>query len=280
MRLFSFFVLIGNILFLGSCKKHVPADKAFFLQSSSVGVTTSTIINQGSGTHNITDFWLYTNGKFQGVYPVGSIMPIISKGERTKINLFGGIKNNGISNTRLSWVFYNFITIDTLVENGKIINRPINFTYNSNTIFDWLEDFEGSGISLINSAVSQTTLVPVLQPEALDNKSIKMQLTGSQTMGLAESSISYVLPTGSSNVYLEIDYKSNQEFEVGLIGSSDDLKPAIYVTPKDNWSHIYIQLSNAVSSGNVSSSYRVYFRMVKTADYPVLYLDNIKLMHL
>ncbi len=280
MRLFSFSVLFGSILVLSSCKKLVPADKAFFIQSSNVSVSTNTVSNSTFVTHNITDFWLYTNGKFQGVYPVGNLMPIVTNGEKTKINILGGIKNNGISDTRISWVFYDFITIDTLIESGVTIKRPFNFKYNSNNVFVWQEDFEGNGFTLINSSISNTTLIPVYQPDAIGTRATKMALTGNQTLGLAESSIPYVLPTGSSNVYLEIDYKCNQEFEVGLMGTNDDLKPAIFVTPKNNWSHIYIQLSNSVSAGTVSSSYRVYFKLVKTVDNPVLYLDNIRLIHL
>jgi hypothetical protein len=278
IKLVVCFGLLGNLLIFSSCKKCGQADDTFFIQSNSISVVTKT--SEGSGSNKITDLWLYTNGKFQGAYPIGNLMPIITKGQKTKINIFAGIKNNGISDTRLSYIFYQFLTLDTFVEKGKIVNIPIVFKYNPNTKFDWIENFDGSGISLVNSSISQSTLITAPLSESFENNSIKMELTGDAKLAQAESSVAYQLPTANSNVYLEFDYKGTQDFEVGLIGNTNELKQALIVGGKENWNHIYVQLSSAVSAGNVSSSYKVYFKMVKTVDNPILYLDNIKLLHL
>src|SRR5688572_29113594 len=115
-----YFIVIPFLFLLSACKKFEPAEEAFFVRASSVTVKTTS--KQGTGSHKITDFWLYVNGQFQGCYPVGNLMPIVSKGKPVTISVQAGIKNNGISETRMVWPFYQTLELDTLVEGGKNID--------------------------------------------------------------------------------------------------------------------------------------------------------------
>jgi hypothetical protein len=277
MRLFL--LLITTFFLFTSCKKYKPADTAFFIRASDVSVTTNKP-TQGSGSNKITDLFLYIDGKFQGAYPVGNLMPVVTKNNSVRINLFAGIKNNGISKTRISWNFYDFLQLDTLVESGKSIDRSFRFSYNPNTKFEWIEDFDSStGVSILNSSNSSTSYSIASAADSFEGKSLELSLTQANTIAQVESSISYSLPIGSSNVYLELNYKCNQNFEVGLFGGPE-LKPALNINAQESWNKIYVQLSNAVSNSPVYSTYKVYFKMVKTTNNPnpKLFLDNIKLI--
>lgn len=278
-----FFLLVSFFIgLLTSCKKYGAAETAFFIQPGDVSVA-AVQSSQGSGSHKITDLFLYVNGKFQGAYPSGNLLPIVSKGEPVTINLFAGIKNNGISNTRISWNFYQNIQLDTLVENGKTIRRNFRFRYDPNVVFKWLEDFDNPvATSIVNSSISNAQYQIAPASESFEGRSIKLSIP-SGTNGLiaqVESSGYYDLPTGSANVYLELNYKCNQAFEVGLMGGSER-KAALNINASETWNKIYIQLADAVSNAPVYDSYKVYFRMVKAngVDNPTLYLDNIKLIH-
>lgn len=284
MRFLLFLVVLINLVLLPSCKKHVPSDATFFIKPSIVSVKTTT--TQGSGSHKITDLWLYVNGKFQGVYPVGNLLPIISNGDNVKINIFGGIKNNGISNTRLYWPFYDFITLDTLVENGKTIEIPITFKYLPSTTFAWIEDFDAqAGVSMIKSANAEnhtdTTWKYAAPANCFQGKSAEIGLNGASKQAFLESSIGYPMPQSSANVYLEINYKCNQQFEVGVL-SGITPKSTVFVAPSDTWNKIYIQLADAVNRQPTSTNQKVYFRLVSTSDNPnpKMFLDNIKLVYL
>lgn len=282
-------VLLINLFLLSSCKKYKPAEAAFFIKPEAITVT-PTSTTQGSGSHKITDLWLYVNGKFQGAYPTGNLIPIITKNENVKINILAGIKNNGISDTRISWPFYDFITIDTLVESGITINRPITFKYNPNTKFEWMENFEGPGYTLIKSvgnvngggtsAVTWGTCAP---SDAFEGKSAVVDLSGMFTGAVAqlESSVTHTLPLASANVYLEINYKCSERFEVGVISGTTS-KEAIFVAPSERWNKIYIQLADALNRTPTSTAQKVYFKMIKTEDNPSpkMYLDNIKVIYL
>lgn len=273
-------LLFTSSLFI-SCKKYSPADSAFFINATSVSVSAKA--NEGSGSSKITDLWVYVNGQFQGAFPSDHLIPIINKNSTAKIEVYAGIKNNGISGTRVFWSFYDKLEFDTLVASGKTIEHPFIFTYNPTTHFPLIEDFDALGYNFINSPISSGTFAIAPTEDCYEGKSLKLELTGLQDIAQIESNKFYELPSGSENVYLELNYKCNEEFEVGLIGNtSSELKPAVGINSQDNWNKIYVQLSVAVSSSPVSSKYKLYFRMLKkdSNPNPKLFLDNIKLVYL
>jgi hypothetical protein len=94
-----------------------------------------------------------------------------------------------------------------------------------------------------------------------------------------ESSTAFALPLGNNNVYLELNYKCNQGFEVGVLAGVIQ-KSTVFITPSENWNKIYIQLSDAINRSPNSSNHKIYFKMVKTDDNPnpKMFIDNIKLL--
>jgi hypothetical protein len=281
MRLFVHLILLVNLFLLSSCKNYKPADAAFFLRAGKISVASTA--NQGSGSHKITDLWLYVNGKFQGSYPVGNLMPIVTKDQSVRINIFAGIKRNGISDTRINWPFYTSLQIDTAVAGGQTVTRDFTFSYIPATSFALIESFDGSGTSFINSSISDTNVVfrTVSGAESFEGKSAMLEIpAGSSIIGRIESAAGYSLPSNSANVYLELNYKGNEEFSVGLLGDYGEI-PALVIKPQDNWNKIYVQLSNAASTPPLSSKYKIYIKLLKTdAEAPKIFFDNIKLVYL
>ena len=90
----------------------------------------------------------------------------------------------------------------------------------------------------------------------------------------------YFLPTGGEPIYLELDYKCNQSFVVGVIGGGSDEREALTINPSDDWNKIYIQLTNVVSRQPTyaTQGYQVFIRATKEVNSPKIYLDNIKLI--
>lgn len=285
MRLLFLFCLLVNLFLLSSCKKYQPADSSFFIKSDGISVATATA-SQGSGSNKITDLWLYVNGKFQGAYPIGNLMPIANKGANTTINILAGIKNNGISDTRIYYPFYDIYALDTLVTAGKTISKSFVFKYKPNTQFLWMENFESSvGFSLKASDNNDGGIFKYTNPgDGFEGKSFVASLTGSgQQIAWCESTGSgFSLPSASSDIFLELNYKSNVAFTVGLMtaNGTPQSADAVVVNPQANWNKIYIQLSTAVSTLN-ASKYQVFFKFVKTDDVDKqVFLDNIKLLYL
>ncbi len=286
MRIFLLFVVVVNLFLLGACKKYKAAEDAFFIKATKVTVTSST---GQQISHKITDLWLYVNGKYQGAYPVGHLMPVARKGESVRINVFAGIKNNGIADTRIPYPFYDFITYDTTVATGKTIEHSFDFKYKASATTTLNETFDGNlGLFFKKSDVSSndSVIFDIAAPEdCFEKKSgiLELPYNGfNQTAQIESSGTGFSLPTGSANVYLELNYKCNTGFSVGLISSDGNLTEAIGINPQENWNKIYISLATAVNSNPNSSKYKVYIKFVKAetedADKKV-FLDNIKLIY-
>lgn len=280
IRLFFILVFGINVFLISSCKKYSAAKPAFFLKSTNVSVSTTSL--QGSSSNKITELILYIDGQYQGSYPYGNVMPIPNNNKNVRIDVLAGIRNNGFKATHITWLFYDKIQIDTLVESGKTIERSFAFKYNPNVKFAWVEGFENtSGYSIIKSAVSSGSFVLAPAADCFEGKSIELQLTTNQTIAQIESALSYSLPTGSSNVYLELDYKCYQEFSVGVIANDGTQKQVMTLNPSLTWNKIYINLAEAINNPPSSSTHKIYFKMLKTKteDDSRMFLDNIKVVH-
>ncbi len=264
-----------------SCKKYKPSNPVFYLKSDQVTVNTNLVL-QGTGTHNITELYVYVNGKFQGAYPqVNNIpIPMLEQGKNVKINLVAGIKNNGIAATRINYPFYDLYVLDTLANQSTIITKNISFGYKSGVDFPLVEGFD-SGIKLIKSPVSDTGVVVTNDGTGITGNFGRITLSTANKFARIESALQYTLPKGESNLYLELDYRSNVEFEVGVLGENNEEKSTIRITPKDNWSKIYISLADAVNREPKYNKHKLYIKAVTNGDNPKLKLDldNIKIVH-
>ena len=73
-----------------------------------------------------------------------------------------------------------------------------------------------------------------------------------------------ILPQQGAPVYLEIDYKSSTEFLVGMyINYSQDVvkRELLWVTPKQDWNKIYINLTSTVSESIGAVSFKVFINI-------------------
>lgn len=282
ISLFCFFIF-------NSCKKYKSSPDAFFIRSSDIKVAPTA--GQGSASHRISDLFLYVNGQFQGAYKSGNTMPIVARNQTASIDIYAGIKNNGIKDASITWVFYDKIHFDTLLETGKTIDRTFTFKYAPGVVFAWLENFDGNGISLVkalNYADTAFMVNKMASPgDSFEGKTRELGLTGVPSSlagtGIYVSSLPYALPPGNSNVYLELNYKCNTEFEVGVTGDDVNFKAAMTVNAKSDWNKIYIQLADAVNLAPTADKHKVYFKIVKQPnglDEPRVWLDNIKLVYL
>jgi len=269
------------VLGLFSCKKDkLKAQKASFLVINNVFVNTAAA--QGSNSHKITDIWYYVNNQFKGIYPIGKLMPIVAE-KSANIKLFAGIKNNGISDTRLPYEFYEGNEFNINIEEGETYPISADFKYSSNAIFYYSENFDSSiGGSIFSStgdsAFSNTKDFDASKSFGGKGGSIFMSMNDNKPTAKLLQTAPYFIPSGGTTVYLELNYKSNQSFIVGVIGGGTEEREALIVNPSSEWNKIYIQLTKVISQQPTYSNYHVYIKAVKTVSVPQIYIDNIKLL--
>ncbi len=266
------------ILLISSCNKEEPIPSYLYINKFSLSTDYPT---QGSNSQKITDGWVYIDGLLLGVFELPATIPVLESGSH-EIAIKPGIKNNGISSTRLAYTFYE--TYTTNIELTPELTNTIHptTTYKSTAVIDWKEDFEGAAFSFVDTINTDTVMKATFVNVFEGNKSGIIHLDDVKNTYIGESANSYVLPKGGASVYLELDYKSNNTFGIGVY-SANIVSPQslLFITPSDEWNKIYIELTSLISNTSNSNPFRIYISMLKepTVSNPELLIDNVKLVH-
>lgn len=257
-----------------SCNEMPNGGLPVYIQIDSASVQTNGS-TQGSGAHKISDVWVTVNGKAIGTFEYPTKIPVLANGD-LRVQISAGIKDNGVSNTRVEYPFYDLdeFEITDAQSTQTYVHNPV-FKYISGTVFPLLVDFEGSNFS----NVTVTNEMP------FEGGSCgKISLNASDSNIVAYSAPFDLPNAGLSEVYVELNYKCTGFFECGMLSSSstngDVYLPKITFQPRDTWNKTYLNFSNEVG-GTVGDNYRLYFRVAKLASDPTpvyVWLDNIKVV--
>lgn len=234
--------------------------------------------NFGSITENITDVWVYIEDNLQGVYEIPVEFPVLEEGIKN-IRLKAGIKANGIASTRIQYPFYSsFLDTINLVKDETIEIFP---TFSYNDAFDAIiEDFENSGTTVDSTISSEIDFTIVNEDE---NKYAFAEIV-SPLINFEIATQDLTLPQQGAPVYLELDYKSSTEFLVGMyINYPQDVVKSelVWVTSKQDWNKIYINLTQTVSESIGAQSFKVFINMRRNdpSSNEEISLDNIKVLY-
>ena len=192
-------------------EEEVPA----FLEFGTIQLVTDQG-NEGSNFHNINNISVFSQAEFIGTFELDAKIPILNFNTEN-FSFEAGIKENGISSSRIPYNFYQIESQELTFNSGETKEVSLSFEYKSNTIFETIEDFEnGNEISpLQNSVFPQITNNP---DEVLEgNRSLAIRLPNTDDQFIGESN-SYEIPEAVP-VFIELDYTCNQIFSVGLIST-------------------------------------------------------------
>jgi hypothetical protein len=165
--------------------------------------------------------------------------------------------------------------------------------------FSWLEDFEDNAISMEKSG-SNTTAdsmfvtadpVHVFNYDGLENKysgqvniPAEFQIFENATVQL------YELPRKGVDVFLEMNFKCNTEFTVGIYpvtGSFINGVPIVnFFSTEDNqgkmqWKKAYVSLKEDINNPEYAgATFRIFFNAQTNGEgEKQLFFDNLKLIH-
>jgi hypothetical protein len=242
---------------------------------------------EGTSSEKITEVWVYADEKIVGVYDLPADIPVLKNGP-TDLLFFGGIKNNGISTTRIRYPFY------------KPFARSIPFTpFSRDTVIPEFVYFNGLDISE-KDFESGNFLVPAGPTQGSftvttdNNQVFEGTRSGIGTLDAGESILYFkdednLDLTSGNTIFLEMNYSCNNSFAVGLIASNGAntkknlaliINPTTGSTGSPVWNKIYVDLG-LIPLQNVNAQFfELYFEAVPDQQgKPVeLYLDNLKLV--
>ncbi|MEO5675735.1 MAG: hypothetical protein ABIQ74_13915 [Chitinophagales bacterium] len=273
--IFSGWLLIFNI----SCNIINPMEGVpSYLQ---VDTFTFTVVQgQGSSSSRITDVWVFDESTTLGAYEIPKTFPVLDSGEASMI-FSPGIWDNGIAETRIIYPFYYPDTITLDLEPGKILSITPHYSYRSTTKFNFIEDFEAGNLFTLldgDSGMIRTT-DPSKVFEGIASGEIFLNPDFEYYQG--RSSGSYNFPENQP-VFLELNYKCDQSFQVGLYGIQAAGTVFYYkwtINPRDYWNKIYLDMGSDVSLLG-ASDYQILVKALfdTTRAESHIYLDNVKLV--
>ncbi|MBR5780548.1 MAG: hypothetical protein IKY27_01010 [Bacteroidales bacterium] len=254
---------------------------------------TTNYIYEGAASHNITDVWLYIDDNLQGCYEMPATIPVLERGKH-KITIYPGIKLNGNSSTRTINPFYQPYIIEEFELKEKVVDTicPATTYYpiDESTInFKFMEDYE-SQIQLEDEQNSQTSIIRTDRddPERWDDQynnshySGYVHLSDTITYFCVASDEYRDLPNQGNSIFLEIDYKCTDLFEVGLFAKISNVEnlPLVYVNPSPKWNKIYINLGPNITDNQDAEYFKFYIAgRIDENSEAEYYFDNIKLVY-
>lgn len=247
-----------------------------------------TTTTEGSDSENITEVWVIANGKNVGIYDLPADVPILEKGD-VDIRISAGIKNNGISSTRIIYPFYLPYELTVNLQPFETDTITPSFSYIDGLNFT-LESFEDPGIKFNQNSQSDTNMVIVEETELVfeGSGSGAVYLNEDMPRYLGETDDDLLLPLGQY-AFAELNYRTNNSFIIGLVaegpgGTSRDF--AVIVNPTNQngpmiWKKIYVDLGYVVSLSPNAQTYEIYIDAILDPGNTTseLYFDNVKIIH-
>lgn len=267
-----------------SCHKETPIPSYIHIDKMIFNTNYST---EGSSSNKILDAWVYIDDNLVGVFELPRTFPVLYAGNHN-IKIYAGIKEDGISETRIAYPFYDKYEKDVTLTQGQITTISPSVKYVPGITFEWMEDFEGVSHGIcVGDGVTKDSIMKITSDPAEvfeGNGSGKVSITGGTYFG--QTCSKSVLPHGGASVFLEMNYKCNTKFNVGIIGydagGSIQLQQIkITLVPTSSWNKIYINFSNEVTTSIASTKFSIFFSMLNNTDLSSseFYLDNVKLIY-
>ena len=244
-------------------------------------ITIESITLDENATHNITDAWVYIDDKLQGVYELPASFPVLVQGKH-KLRIKAGIKDNGIAGTRIPYPFYaSYIEEEQEFNPETTISITPSVSYLESAILDDNpEDFDGAGLNLeTDSLTFSQDITNPLNHYGVITLSDSIFLTEVTTKEFTN------LPQQGAPVYLELDYKCNTRFLIGVyVNFPQSLvlqKELLWITPKEDWNKIYVNLTATVSEAVGADSFKIFIGMQRdfTLEENTVSFDNLKIVY-
>ena len=248
-------------------------------------------VTEGSNSDGITDAWVYMDDQALGIFELPARIPILAEGEHSFI-IYAGVKDNGISATRVRYPFYTRYEASLNLVKGQELEINPTVYYKSNVQFELLEDFEDVGIEFYSAPESDTAMFSIDDTNYPDivkygSRCGAVFINETDSLFKAFTNTNLKLPQGE-DAYAEIDFMNTNSMIVSLIaqnsGGSQEQPPIVLFNPQNEsemvWKKIYVNLKENVSFEVNATSFELLLTSILDEENStgIIYLDNIKVL--
>jgi len=243
-------------------------------------------VNEGTSSSNIKDAWVFIDEQLDGVYEIPAVIPVPSG--KHDIRVSAGIFNNSVTNDRALYPFFESYLGEIDLAPEEQIEVTPSVKYVPNGLNYWHEDFEEAFIKLENRPLSEVTISSVQDP------SIAFEGQGCGSIELTEDNDFYQAQTLADldilfnrNIYLELNYKNNNRFVVGMRNDNIAVNEIPYVGFNSSfdennelvWKKAYVFFTPILNQLGEQGDFEVFIEASKETDDPIILLDNLKLVY-
>ena len=291
--------MLGTFLFIISFSgcddvEPIPA----YLHIASIDLAVNADGSQGDNTDDIVDAWVFVDGQEVGTFELPATIPVLHSGSSV-VTVLAGIKKNGLNTDRVIYPFYEAYEVTMeLIPSQVDTLRPV-VKYREGVTFPWLENFEDNSISLTGSGSGTTdSFIITEDPEDVFNYDGVNNLRSGETIigngfqRWENSSVDlFDLPRIGQDIYLEINFKCNTEFVVGIYPINSPIATGVpivnFFSTADSdgenmqWKKAYVSLKEDVNNPEFQNAeFKVFFNTQSNQGSATkIFLDNIKLIH-
>ena len=271
--LYITFIICTNIC----CNKNLEAELPSYIAIEDFNYKEP---NSQNHSVNISDVWLSMDGQIIGVFEIPCTIPILSEGLHS-FDIYPGIKVNGIAGNRIKYPFYEKFEIDTLIQTDETIKIEPRTLYLEQASFQFEEEgqFEIDGTILEPSSFSDT--IAIIQSDTIyqGERSAAIYLDSIRTY-FDVRTFSELNLTNNNITFLELNFKSNIGFSIGLVNEFEQKEELIQLYPSNNWKKIYLDFTPLIGINN-TFNYKIYFEGYYNNENltNAVYLDNLKLVY-
>ncbi len=292
---FSVIILLGVVSLTGCYKFKGDDTIPAYISIDKIKLNTY-YPEEGTDSDAIVDAWVYLNDGLIGIFEfpksdtIPLVFPALASGKH-KLEIRPGIKLNGISSTRVPYPFYKPIIYEEFdfIPGTTQSLGIITTSYYSDTKFAWLEDFEQTSISIenyndtiIERTEPENNPIAFLSPNSRYSGEINLTTERSQYTGISYNS--FDIETAGTITMLELNFKNNNYFQVGLLIRDQFTlveKDLLILNHTDEWKKIYINLGSNLSLYPKAYDYKIIFRsgLENGSTSAKVLLDNIKVVY-
>lgn len=269
-------------------EEDIPA----YIHIPDITLTTNTV-SEGTASEKITVAYVFVNNNNIGIYALPATIPVLETGEQA-IEVFAGITENGVSGIVAAYPFYNSYEINLTLEPEKVdtIFPTVTYRGDANFVFDPQEGFESSG-TVFNADLdaNEMTEMEISTVDIFEgNGSGLIHFTAEDEQLQVGSLLLSGLVGNNEWVYMEMNYKSDVDFAVGILGYDERGDQVLTLVDKGvrarpDWNKIYFNFTEEYNTLRTSSFNIVAYRFAIYAtlldsdlEEANIYLDNIKLV--
>lgn len=269
------------------CDRDEPIPSYISVENFNLEIAPENASLQGVNSQEIGEVSVSADGQVIGIFTLPAEVPILEEGS-TLINLSPVIRQNGQSDERVVYPFYEFYASTEDLVKEQVISISPEISYRENLNFH-VEDFTNT-VDFSDDVVSEGYFDRTTDTDLVfggEGGSAYSVMEEDGESFYAETNEEFNWPSGQP-VFLEIDYSCNQSFAIGAVAttgvdiSRTELLIVLPTQESDEveWRKLYVNLTDFVfDNNNANTRYEVFFAFSKSSPESVIYLDNLKVIY-